>query len=91
MIERRDRLSNNPGSEGIEENGIGVVLFPGKDGRGPLYFYGKVPRDLLEAFAPAGQFIFVLEALAQCLALWIFWPFLQGPYWSSTTQRPNGR
>ena len=73
---------NHPGSEGIEENGIGLVLFPGKDGRAPLYFYGKAPRDLLEAFAPAGQFIFVSEALAQGLVLWIFWPFLQGPYWS---------
>ena len=59
-----------------------MILFPGKEGRFPLYFYGKVPRGLLEALAPAGQYIFVLEALAQCLALWIFWPCLRGPYWS---------
>ena len=23
-----------------------------------------------------------MEALAQCLALWVFWPLLRGPYWS---------
>ena len=34
------------------------------------------------ALAPAGNYIFILEALAQCLALWAFWPVLQGPYWS---------
>ena len=38
--------------------------------------------QVLQEYAPEGQYIFVLEAVAQCLALWVFWPFLRCPYWS---------
>ena len=74
--------SRHPEKDGVEDNGYGVVVFGREPNAQPLYFYGKIPKDLLLAYAPDGQYIFVLEALAQCLAYWICWPFLKGPYWS---------
>ena len=71
-----------PDDEGIEDNGFGVVLFPMREQTRPVYFSGVVPKGLLVTLAPTGNYIFILEALAQCLALWAFWPMLQGPYWS---------
>lgn len=38
--------------------------------------------NLLVKMATGGQYIFILEALAQCLPLWLFWPILVEPYWS---------
>ena len=73
---------DDPGREGIEVNGFGVVVFPCEENRAPLYIYGTVPKEVLIAFAPEGQYIFFLEALAQCLAIWIYWPLLRGSYWS---------
>ena len=71
-----------PDDEGIEDNGYGIVLFPVDEKAKPLYFSGVVPKALLVALAPTGNYIFMLEALAQCSALWAFWPMLRGPYWS---------
>ena len=33
-------------------------------------------------YAKGAQFIFFLEAVAQCLPYWVFWPCLKGPYLS---------
>ena len=49
-----------------------------------------MPVDILRAFAVSGQFIFILEALAQCLPLWVFWPVLRGPYWSLVVNNSAG-
>ena len=66
---------------GGQVNGIGVVVIPTGDGR-PVCFQCQVPEAVLGAFARGGQFIFFLEALAQCLPYWIWWGILRGPYWS---------
>ena len=60
------------------ENGFGAILFPvhGK----PLYFSGALPAPFLAVFAQRGQFIFLLEALVQILALFVFHNELSGPY-----------
>ena len=64
------------------ENGFGfVVLCPG---RRPLCCWGSVPPVLLVKLAVEGQYIFMLEALAQCWSLWLFCPLLRvrWPFWS---------
>ena len=60
------------------ENGFGAILFPvhGK----PLYFSGALPAPFLAVFAQRGQFIFLLEALVQIPALFVFHNELSGLY-----------
>lgn len=62
------------------DNGWGFVLFPADRARPPLYAYGSVPPAVLQRFATRRAFIFILEALAQCLPLWALGPALAGPY-----------
>ena len=50
-------------------NGLGAVLLP-VDGSRPEYFASSVPTEVLAAFATRRQFIFFLEAVAQCLPAW---------------------
>ena len=49
-----------------------------------MFAHGSVPPAVLQLFATrrAFIFIFILEALAQCLPLWALGPALAGPYWS---------
>ena len=64
------------------DNGWGFVLFPADRASPPMYAFGSVPPAVLERFATKRAFIFILEALAQCLPLWALGPALAGPYWS---------
>ena len=64
------------------ENGIGAVLFPPDRSASPTYFATRMPRWLLAEFGSRRQFIFLLEALGQCLSLWIFAANLAGNYLS---------
>ena len=43
--------NNNPGHDGIEDNGFGMVIFPCEENKAPLYIFGKVPKAVLMAFA----------------------------------------
>ena len=63
-------------------NSWGFVLFPPGPGAQPLYAAGSVPPELLARFATRKAFIFLLEAIAQCLPLWALWPLLRLPYWA---------
>ena len=36
----------------------------------------------MKKYAKGAQFIFFLEAVAQCLPYWVFWIWLKGPYLS---------
>ena len=60
------------------ENGFSAILFPvhGK----PLYFSGSLPAPFLAVFEQRAQFIFLLEALVQILALFVFHNELSGPF-----------
>ena len=40
---------------------------------------GAVPQDSMRRFTAKKQYIFLLEALGQCLALWLLGPWLKGP------------
>ena len=64
------------------DNGWGFVPFPADRASPPLYASGSVPPAVLQRFATRQAFIFILEALAQCLPLWALGPALAGPYWS---------
>ena len=68
------------------DNGWGVVLFPANRACGPadvrVRESGSVPPAVLQRFATRHAFIFILQALAQCLPLWALGLALAGPYWS---------
>ena len=60
-------------------HGFGVFMFP-VHGQ-PLFFHGVVPAEVLAEFASRGAFFFfLLEALAQILALLVFRNELRGPF-----------
>ena len=63
-------------------NGFGAVIIPADRSARPVCFAGRVPPWVLSRFAHRRQYIFFLEAIAQCLPLFIFWPLLQSPYFS---------
>ena len=61
-------------------NGFGAILFL-VYGR-LVYFFGRMPAQVRTEFAAMEQFIFLLEAVASILGLFIFLKFLRGPYFS---------
>ena len=58
------------------------MIFPAEEEESPLYFSCSVPKEIVRLFAGGGQFIFFLEAVAQCLPMWVWWPKLAGSYLS---------
>jgi len=62
-------------------NGWGFVLFPA-DRSQPIFAHGEIPGGFLKVFAQRKAYIFVLEALAQCIPLWALHSLLAGPYWA---------
>jgi len=60
-------------------NGWGVVIIPRN--APTLFLYGTVPRSVMASFKRRKQYIFMLEAAAQCIAMWVFWPELAPRYW----------
>ena len=63
-------------------NGWGFVLFPADPAGVPLYAHGQIPPKFLANFSQRRAYIFVLEAIAQCLPLWALHPLIKGAFWS---------
>ena len=67
----------NPETAASLKNGFGAVLvLPGGGPAKGYYFDGQVPAGILHFFAHRRQFIFLLEALAQVLAFFVWMPWL---------------
>ena len=86
-IFRGSNVHDMPGNWSLDfpaslHNGWGFVLFPSDRAKPPLYAHGSVPGHFLASFAHRKAYIFVLEALAQCVPLWALHGLLSGPYWA---------
>jgi hypothetical protein len=76
-------LNWNPMSQPTSDNGWGVIFFPRLAGwPEAIALEGTVPKHVVDKFCTRRAYIYMLEALAQCIPLWCFSTWMTHAYLS---------